>query len=259
MSTTIAVSQQLLGIAKDIMQESPGKAWYIDDVVDKAIALNKNLGLSKDDLKAKMSDALNRNTKSKTNAIFLKQKNKNGSLKRGVYKLKRNAAGPAIKINKVRVPQTDSIHAGTAGEYAVASQLLFWGFNVTRPAIDMGIDLWAEKAKHIVYIQVKTCVSKEGENTFSFKIPKDSFESTAHYYPFYIFVMKTGLDINYAILPFTQISTWIKYGFIKGKDAYSVIISRDEKQQQYRCCEQDINPFINDFKVIEPISLPNIT
>lgn len=254
----VSTSEQLLGIAKDIMSTSPGKAWIVDDVVEKAIALNKNLGLSAIEFKTKLGAALNKNSTSKTNCIFIKQKNKNGSYRKGVYKLKRTAVGPFVKINKVRVPQVDTLHAGAAGEYAVASQLLFWGFNVTRPTIDMGIDLWAEKAKHIVYIQVKTCVAKEGDNTFSFKINKESFESTSHYYPFYIFVMRSGLDINYAIVPFTQLSTWIKYGFIKGKDSYSIIISRDEKRQQYKCCEQDINPFVNDFKVIEPISLPNV-
>ena len=166
---TASLTEQLISIAKDIMGTSPARAWFVEEVAEKAVALNKNLGMSKDDLKNKLSEALNRNTKSKANAQFIKQKNKNGSYKRGVYKLKRSATAPTIKVNKIKVPTVDTLHAGAAGEYSVASQLLFWGFNVTQPAIDMGIDLWAEKAKHIVYIQVKTCVAKEGENSFNFK------------------------------------------------------------------------------------------
>lgn len=252
---TVSISEQLLKIAKEIMSDSPGKAWHIDEIVENAISTNRNMGLTAEVLKVKFSDALNRNSKSKDKAQFLKQKNKNGSIKRGVYKLKRSAVGPSIKINKIKVPAVDSLHAGAGGEYSVASQLLFWGFNVTRPTIDMGIDLWAEKGKHIVYIQVKTCCVKESDDSFTFKIDKKSFDSTASYYPFYVFVMRSGSDINYAILPFTQLNTWIKYGYIKGKDALSIIISRDARRQAYKLCEQDINPFVNDFKVIEPISI----
>lgn len=254
---TISMTDQLINIAKEIMSSSPGKAMHVDEITEKAIALNKNLGLSPEVFKEKLSGALNSNTKSKTKAIFLKQRNPKGGFKRGYYKLKRGAAAPTIKVNKIKIPSVPTLFSGAAGELAVASQLLFWGFNVARPKVDNGIDLWAEKRKHVQYIQVKTCAEKEGALSFAFKIKKESYDSTRAYEPVYIFVMRSGVTINYALIPYTQLNTWVRLNVVTvGKEWISLTIDRDEKGTVYKLNEQNINHFINDFGLIEPVEMP---
>lgn len=242
---------QILEIAKDVLSTTPGKEQHISDIADKAIMLNKNLGLSKDALVEKLSSVLNANLKSKT-PIVLKVKNKNGGMRRGFFKLKRGVAGPTIKINKIKVPSVSTTFAGTAGEYAVASQLLFWGFNVSKPFVDNGIDLLAEKNGNTKFIQVKTCSIKEDENTFNFKIEQQVFDSVSHKAPWYIFVMRSGNTIHFAMIPNGQLKIWREMAYIKGKD-FSIVIERDEKQSQYRLAGQDINPYIDDFSKLEAL------
>lgn len=241
-------SDQVLALVKEILSESPGKEQHINDIAEKAVRLNKNFGETKEKLAEKLSAVLSSNSKSKK-AIVLRIKNKKGGVRRGFYKLKRSAVGPRINVSKVKAPTVPTIYSGAAGEYAVASQLLFWGFNVSKPFVDNGIDLTAEKDGKTQFIQVKTCSAKDGENAFKFKIDEAVFAAASSKNPYYVFVMRSGNTMHYAILPNAQLAIWRKNGLIQGKD-FSVVIERDTQQKQYRLAGQDINPYIDDFKII---------
>lgn len=240
------MTSQVLAVAKEILGVTPSKEQHVSEIAATAAAMNKTLGLSKEVFETKLSNILNANSKSKTSAIVARVKNKQGGLKRGVYRLKRNAIGPTVKVNKVRAPAVNTQYAGTAGEYAVASQLLFWGFNVGKPFVDNGIDLTAEKNAETYFIQVKTCSVKDGENSFKFRIEQNVFESVSSKRPWYVFVMRSGNVCHFAILPNTQLSIWRDSKVIAGKDL-SILIERDEKCAQYKLCGQDINAWIDDF------------
>lgn len=250
----ISETAKLLEIVKAILDAAPRKEMHITEIVDKAIALNQNLGLSKEVLTKKLSSILAANAKSKTNPIVNKVKNpKTQKERRGFYKLKRTATGPTHKIT-CALPSVSSLYIGAAGEYSVTSELLFWGFNVAKPMVDTGIDLICEKGNSRHYVQVKTCLLKDANATsFSFKIEEKVFEACSNKDPWYVFVMRAGPETNYAIIPNQQLQLWRKIGKITGKDL-SIIITRNEKKDQYRLGDtDDINPFINNFKIMDGI------
>ena len=248
----LSESAKLLEIAKAILDTAPKKEMHITEIVDKAIALNQNLGLPKEALTKKMSSVLATNAKSKTNPIVNKVKNpKTQKERRGFYRLKRTATGPAHKIT-CALPTVSTLYIGAAGEYSVASELLFWGFNVAKPMVDTGIDLVCEKGNSRRYVQVKTCLSKDPNTaSFSFKIEEKVFEACSTKDPWYVFVMRAGLETNFAIIPNQQLQLWRKIGKITGKDL-SITITRNEKKDQYKLADtDDINPFINNFKIMD--------
>lgn len=248
----LSESAKLLEIARAILDNVPRKELHVSDIADKAIALNQNLGLSKEELIKKLNTALAANVKSKTNPLFIKAKNpKTHKERRGIYKLKRTATGPVHKI-ACALPTVNTLYIGAAGEYSVASELLFWGFNVAKPMVDTGIDLICEKGVSRKYVQVKTCLSKNSEETtFSFKIEQKVFDACSPKDPWYVFVMRSGPETNFAIIPNQQLQLWRKVGKISGKDL-SITITRNEKKDQYKLGDtDDINPFINNFKIMD--------
>lgn len=246
-------TSKILETVKSILGVTPRKEMHVSEIADKAISLNKNLGLNKEDLVRKLSAVLSANAKSKTGAIVLKARNpKTKTERRGYYKLKRVATGPTHKISYT-LPTVGTLFSGAAGEYAVASELLFWGFNVAKPMVDMGIDLVCQKDNLPPrYVQVKTNVAKASDATsFSFKIDASAVEACSQKSPWYVFVMRSGREVNFAIIPNDQLILWRKYEKIKGKD-FSITITRNERKDQYMLNDtEDINPFINNFKIME--------
>ena len=246
------MNSRLVEVAKEILANTPGKEMHVNEIAEKAMALNKNLGLPVEELTKKLSSALSANLKSKT-PCFLKPKNKQGKERRGYYKVRRTAIAPAVQISKIKIPAVSTLFSGKAGEFAVASQLLFWGYNVSFPAVDNGIDIMAEIEGQFKAIQVKTCAKTTASDEFAFKIDAKSFDDVAnrHRDVWYVFVMKSGLDIDYAILPNAQLSLWRKLKIIGGSGQLSIQITRDPKRKKYTIGDNDITPYINDFRVIQ--------
>ena len=56
-------------------------------------------------------------------------------------------------------PQINTQYVGKAGEMAVFSELLFYGYNASIMSVDDGIDLVATKDGRFFFIQVKTAIS----------------------------------------------------------------------------------------------------
>ena len=134
----------ILQAAKDILTENKNRAMHVNEIAAEAIRSNRNLGFTEEDFATKVSSALAQNIKTKT-PTFLKPKNpKTGTAKKGYYKLKKFALQPTVQVQKRKAPVVPTTYLGTAGEYAVASELLFWKFNIARPAVDDGIDLIVE-------------------------------------------------------------------------------------------------------------------
>lgn len=86
--------------------------------------------------------------------------NGRGRRKRGWYRLKRIAPPPASRLRKVCAiaahPDASTNYTGTAGEYAVMSELLYQGYNVNSMTVDEGVDIVANKDNRFYFIQVKT-------------------------------------------------------------------------------------------------------
>ncbi len=241
----------ILQIAKEIISESktPSKGMHVNDIAKIAVSKNKNLGHDEETFARKLSTALAAHLKTKK-PIFTKPTNKQGGARRGIYALRRSIVTPP-PINVIPSEPINTLYAGKAGEYAVASELLFWGFNVSMMAVDQGIDLIAEKEKRFFHIQVKTCSIQPKENTFSFQLKPKAFTSTIDLEPWYIFVMREGKNIDYAIIPHTLIMHLYSSGIINTK-SMSFQISRDEKRRIYKLNMHEINMYINNFGLILP-------
>ena len=64
-------------------------------------------------------------------------------------------------------PNVDTGYFGKAGEHAVSSELLFWGYNVSSMAVDQGVDLVASKNGKYFHLQVKTATPQSQPNGVS--------------------------------------------------------------------------------------------
>ena len=247
----------ILQVAKDILTDNRNRAMHVSEIAKAAVQANRNMGMTEEEFATKVSSALAQNLKTKSPS-FLKPINpKTKTAKKGYYKLKKTAMQPRVVIKKPKIPTVKSTFSGTAGELAVASELLFWGFNVAKAAVDEGIDLIVEtRANAFRYIQVKTATAKTDECTFDFTIDEKSFTSTATRNPWYIFVIRQEMKNTFAILPFHHLAMLKQQGVIRGSAKLSIQITKDPHGRQYTLCGSDINLFINNFEMIDnPLNL----
>lgn len=130
------------------------------------------------------------------------------------------------------------------------AELLFWGFNVSLMSVGEGIDVVASKDNKFFHIQVKTTYQNENKKC-GFSIKKQSFHNNDASNTFYIFVMKQANEIQYAVLPSSEIRNGINWGLIGGNTTLSIGITYDKTSKRYKLNnEKDISIFINNFEQI---------
>ena len=104
--------------------------------------------------------------------------NGRGGRKKGWYRLKRIAPPPS-KLRKIcpitAHPDATTTYTGTAGEYAVMSELLYQGYNVNSMTVDEGVDIVANKDNRFYFIQVKTAYLDDTLKA-SFNIKNNRFD-----------------------------------------------------------------------------------
>lgn len=142
-------------------------------------------------------------------------------------------------------PTCSTKYVGTAGEFAVMSELLYKGYNVNRMVIDEGMDIIASKSDTYFYIQVKTTTVASGENP-NWQIPIDNFLKFRNSEVRYVFVLRCGakeLDKNmFFVMSYRDLDFAIKNGAVKQTDAnVSVKIKFNDKTSE---------PFLYDQKEI---------
>ncbi|QRM19761.1 hypothetical protein GBK02_10280 [Dechloromonas sp. TW-R-39-2] len=234
-----------LDIAKIIL-ETANTELHVDEIAKKALEGALIQGISLDSLASKLSSALSLSVK-RTTTPFAKVKNKAGGFKRGVYRLKRTR--PTTIEPSIPEPSAveDTGFIGKGGEYAVMSELLFRGFNVSLMSVDKGIDIVAanEKDKYF-HLQVKTANPKDG--IFQFGIRRKSFDANHSSQTFYVFVLRKEFRCDYVIMPNSQIANFVALGVIRGQDTLSMRITYDSKTRKYSLNNsQDISIFVNRF------------
>lgn len=155
-----------------------------------------------DEIKSQVSNFLSRATvktvKGKRvenkDSKYQRVKNKNGTFKRGYYKLRKpkvvRVKPTPLAIAPVETCYTqEKNYIGSAGEMAVCSELLFREYNVSRMSVDDGVDVVAIKNGKTFYIQVKTAqiVSK----SFNVTIKTKSFQRYSANDCYYIVVARS--------------------------------------------------------------------
>ncbi len=151
---------------KEVMADQSGSL-HVNDIAQLIVERYPNIQISLDELPHKISSVLSTNVKKKSGASFSKVKNKQGGLKRGIYRLKKK---PSMKPKLCDAPIVTTQYTGKAGEAAVISEMLFYGFNASAMTVDDGIDVVASKNNKYYHIQVKTAnPSTAGGYGFSIK------------------------------------------------------------------------------------------
>lgn len=240
----------VLDVAKKILDDAPKKTLHVNQIADEAIRKNLSLGLDRESLVKKLSSALAANVKSKDPTFSKVDGKKPGTFRKGIYRLRRKADAVSAAIrSRPQPPVVSTNYLGKAGEYAVMSELLFWGFNASLMSVDDGIDITASKSGKYFHLQVKTATDDFGEK-YSFKIKQTAFDTHHAATTFYILVMRRNGIANYAIIPSHQIKLWQDMRLIAGSHAISITITADHKRKRYALGEVDISLLVDDFSII---------
>jgi hypothetical protein len=223
----------ILETAKGILSKTGLKGMHVDAIAALAIESNTNMGLTVEEFSRKLQGALAANLKLKTQkpSFVRVEGKKKGQYKRGWYRLKIDKAGTVL--SQVSAPDNaDKAFVGKAGECAVMSELLFWGYNASLMAVDSGIDLVASKDGKYFHLQVKTAIEQVG-GRFQFTIKYSSF--TAHHGSemFYVFVLRRGLYNEFIIIPSSHLQILISTGKISSGAMLSLSVTVDQSRKKY--------------------------
>jgi len=234
-----------LEIATSVL-ESANSELHVDEIAQRAISSGLIQGILPEDLSKKLSSALSQSV-GRPSTPFAKLKNKTGGFKRGVYRLKRTRHTTPEPTIPEPPPVDDTGFVGRGGEYAVMSELLFRGFNVSLMSVDKGVDIVAanDKDKYF-HIQVKTANSKDG--LYQFGIKRKSFDANHSSQTFYVFALRKESRCDFVIMPNSQIANFVTLGVIKGQDTLSIRITYDSKTRKHSLNNgHDISIFVNRF------------
>lgn len=243
----------ILRAAYDVMQDMPGRQGHVSEISDVAMQRNKNMGLSKEDFSSKLMTALAAHVK-RDGALFGKvvgkkdEKGKPISYKKGMYRLRQiRSAKPDIAPPVA----PDTAYLGKAGEMAVMSELLFWGFNPSLMTVDNGIDIVASKNGAYYHLQVKTS-SLRADGKFGFTIRTSAFDSNHSNCTFYVFVMREGSCNTFVVMPSSHLLLLRKHGTIKDSEtSLSINISNEDKGKTFKLNgKENVGLFVNGFGLI---------
>lgn len=231
----------------EIMADFRGGA-HVNEIAKMLAAQFPNIPIPTEKLPEKITAILAADVKKKNGkAQFSKVKNNNNGFKRGIYRLKKK---PVVTPVPSLTPVVTTQYTGKAGENAVLSELLFYGFNASSMAVDDGIDIVASKNNHYFHIQVKT--SNPSENgSFLFSIKKSSFTAKDSFQTFYILVIRNKEEFRYSndflILPSSQVRQLIEVGVIKDGATFSLKVQKDNRGRFILNAKQDVTISINTF------------
>jgi hypothetical protein len=241
----------ILQAAHEVLGDMPGKQAHLDEIAAKASARNATLGMSADEFAKKVGAALAASVKRKDSpfARVAGKKDlfgKTVSNKRGMYRLKQTRIMKAGATHEP--PPADTLYLGKAGELAVMSEMLFWGFNASLMTVDQGIDIVASKAGHYFHLQVKTATQR-ADGKFYFSIKRSSFEANHRGSTYYVFLMRGKGGNVFAVFPSSHLDIQRKAGGIKDSDSgLSITIVPDAKGKSYTMNgKSQIDMFINNF------------
>ncbi len=239
----------------ELLSES-GKSMHVNDIAAAAVARWPNLPDPPEQLAAKISAMLSNEVKKpKSRSLFSKPKNKSGGFRKGIYRLRvgRKAVPKTFKVPEQ--PKVSTQYTGKAGEYAVMSELLFFGFNASAMTVDDGIDIVASKGDSYFHIQVKTANVTTSNNKFQFKITKRAFASKDASATFYALVLRVSENsrniCEHLILPSNEIRRLVDKGVVKDGDAMTLSVDRERGNRFILNKTEDVTWALNRFDNIK--------
>lgn len=230
--------------------ETSGRAMHVAEIAEALQTKGHTADSDTEAVTIKVSSALAQHLQTRAPRVG-RVKNGNGGNKKGVYRYKRQTVKtPELPTPEVAALTTQFI--GRAGEYAVMSELLFWGFNVSLMAVDEGIDVVATKNNKYFHIQVKATSKPNAAGQYAFGIERDAFEKNNGANTFYILVMRDDRTTRFVVLPSLEIFRLVERGCIAGAGRHSIRITLDPATKRYVLNgTEDAQPWINAFHVIK--------
>jgi hypothetical protein len=185
-------------------------------------------------------------------ALSLAQRVVTGTASRG-WSLGRKASRhlSAAHVEFARPPSSQ--FTGQGGEYAVMSELLFCGWNVSKLAVDDGIDIFARKGSDVRTVQVKTSHGDARDATrFLFVLDRRAHDAHIRITHYYVLVMRSlrpaGWSTDFLILSAPDFQLYQRKGLIPAteKDSWSITI-RLEDGRFLLADEEDVTARVNSF------------
>ena len=230
--------------------QHPG-TMHVDDIAKVIVSKYPNTQATPEVLSQKVAAVLAADVKKrKTDSLFSKPKNKTGGFRRGMYRLKigRKSVPKTFKVPEQ--PKVSSQFTGKAGEYAVMSELLFFGFNVSSMTVDDGIDIVASKVDSYFQIQVKTA-NVSAQSKYQFKITKRAFGSKDASSTFYVLVMRVNEDTRntceYLVMPSSEIRRLVDKAVVRDGESMSISIERERGSRFLLNGIEDVSWALNRF------------
>jgi hypothetical protein len=241
---------KLKDLVVEVLSES-SRSMHVNDIAAALVAKYPNLPDLPEQLAAKISAMLAAEVKKpKSQSLFSKPKNKSGSFKKGMYRLRIGRKSVPKKFKVPEQPKVSSQFTGKAGEYAVMSELLFFGFNVSAMTVDDGIDIVASKSDSYFHIQVKTS-NVSASSKFQFKITKRAFGSKDAAATFYVLVLRISENsrnaCEYLVLPSSEIRRLVDKGVVKDGDAMTLSVDRERGNRFLLNSVEDVTWSLNRF------------
>jgi len=230
------------------------KEMHVDDIAAALISKYPHIQIPADQLPIKVSAALSSDlSKNKRESIFLKPKNKKGGARRGIYKIKIPRSSIPKEIVIPEQPRINSSYTGKAGEFAVMSELLFFGFNSSYMAVDDGIDIVASKDNKYFHIQVKTANLSDA-NKYSFSLNQRSYDAKDSSSTFYILVLRaftgSAYTNNFLIFPNNEIRRLVEAGIVLRGEKLSLRIEKDRNGKYLINGRENVSWALNRFGII---------
>lgn len=245
---------KLKEVVIEVLSDS-GKSMHVNDIALAAIAKYPNLPDPPEQLAAKIGGLLAAEVKKpRAQSLFSKPKNKTGGLRKGMYRLRVGRKSVPKNVKVPEQPKVTSQFTGKAGEYAVMSELLFFGFNTSAMTVDDGIDIVASKGDSYFHIQVKTANATSG-NKFQFKITKRAFGSKDAAATFYVLVLRifenSRNTCEYLILPSSEIRRLVDKSVVKDGESISLSVDRERGNRFILNRVEDVTWALNRFDNIK--------
>jgi hypothetical protein len=246
---------KLIEQIKEVMSEHTDAA-HVNDIAQMVLDGFPDMQIELDKLPSKISSVLSSDVrKISTKSSFSKVKNKTGGFKKGVYRFKKKVIAKPMPPSS---PKITNQYTKKAGETAVISELLFYGFNASAMVIGDGIDIIAGKKNKYFHIRVKT-PNPTDSGVFEVSLKRSSFIVKDSLQTFYIFVLRENDTYryndeyfyryynDYLILPSSQIRQFIDVGTIKDGTNFSIWIQKDKRNRYLLNATEDVTASINTF------------
>ena len=224
---------------------------HIDEIALALVDLYPNLKVDLNDIPAKVSSILSKDIqRSGKHSRFSKPRNKKGGFRRGYYRLK-NRVPDGPKVTEQPIVSTQ--YTGKAGEHAVISELLFFGFNASEMAVDDGIDIVASRDNSYFHIQVKTG-NATVDDFATFTISRKTFEAKHSHQTFYVLVLrragKARHSNDFVILPSSELKRLLDSKVLTSGEKISLRISVNDKCRFILNADHDVTDHVNRFDAI---------